>query len=86
MAVSKEEILNTISNMTVMEVVELISAMEDKFGVSAAMVAAAPVAAGAAPVAEAQTEFTVRLDFKQFYVHAVTDFEDVADVFHTMII
>lgn len=59
MAVSKEEILNTISNMTVMEVVELISAMEDKFGVSAAMVAAAPVAAGAAPVAEAQTEFTV---------------------------
>ena len=60
MAVSKEEILNTISNMTVMEVVELISAMENKFGVSAAMVAAAPAAAGAAaPAAEAQTEFTV---------------------------
>ncbi len=62
MAVSKEEILETISNMTVMEVVDLISAMEEKFGVSAAAaVAAAPVAAGgsaAAPVEE-QTEFNV---------------------------
>ena len=47
MAVSTEEILETISNMTVMEVVDLISAMEEKFGVSAAAaVAAAPVAAG----------------------------------------
>ncbi len=62
MAVSKEEILETISNMTVMEVVELVKAMEEKFGVSAAMVAApAAVAAagGAAPAAEAQTEFNV---------------------------
>ncbi len=61
MAVSKEEILETISNMTVMEIVDLISAMEEKFGVSAAAaVAAAPVAAGpaAAPVEE-QTEFNV---------------------------
>lgn len=62
MAVSKEEILETISNMTVMEVVDLISAMEEKFGVSAAAaVAAAPAAAGgsaAAPVEE-QTEFNV---------------------------
>ena len=47
MAVSQEEILETISNMTVMEVVDLISAMEEKFGVSAAAaVAAAPAAAG----------------------------------------
>lgn len=64
MAVSKEEILDTISNMTVMEVVDLISAMEEKFGVSAAAAVAAPAmgAAGAgeaaAPVEE-QTEFDV---------------------------
>ena len=63
MAVSKEEILETIANMSVMEVVELISAMEEKFGVSAAAVAvAAPAAAGAAaPAAEEQTEFDVVL-------------------------
>ena len=61
MAVSKEDILETISNMTVMEVVDLISAMEEKFGVSAAAaVAAAPVAAaGGAAAAEEQTEFNV---------------------------
>ncbi len=62
MAVSKDDILEAISNMTVMEVVDLISAMEEKFGVTAAAaVAAAPVAAGAAPAAaaEEQTEFTV---------------------------
>lgn len=61
MAVSKEEILETIANMTVMEVVDLISAMEEKFGVSAAAaVAAVPVAAAAAaPAAEEQTEFDV---------------------------
>lgn len=62
MAVSKEDILETISSMTVLEVVELVKAMEEKFGVSAA-VAAAPVAAAgagaAAPVAEEQTEFDV---------------------------
>lgn len=62
MAVSKEEILETISNMTVMEVVDLIAAMEEKFGVTAAAaVAAAPVAAaggGEAP-AEEKTEFDV---------------------------
>ncbi|ADE15465.1 ribosomal protein L7/L12 [Nitrosococcus halophilus Nc 4] len=63
MAVTKEEILETISNMTVMDVVELIEAMEEKFGVSAA----APVAAVAAPAAgaeagaaaEEKTEFDV---------------------------
>ena len=60
MAVSKNEILDTISNMTVMEVVELIEAMEEKFNVtaaSAAVAVAAPAAAGAA--AEEQTEFDV---------------------------
>jgi large subunit ribosomal protein L7/L12 len=60
MAVSKEEILDTIANMTVMEVVELISAMEEKFGVSAAAaVAVAPAAAAAAAPVEEQTEFDV---------------------------
>src|SRR3990172_10628419 len=64
MAVTKEDILDTIASMTVMEVVELVKAMEEKFGVSAAMVAAPVAAAGAAagaaaPAAEAQTEFNV---------------------------
>ena len=64
MAVSKEEILETIANMTVMEVVDLISAMEEKFGVTAAAaVAAAPAAAGGGEAAavEEQTEFDVVL-------------------------
>jgi large subunit ribosomal protein L7/L12 len=64
MAVSKDEILDAIANMTVMEVVDLISAMEEKFGVTAAAaVAAAPAAAGgeAAAAAEEQTEFDVVL-------------------------
>lgn len=63
MAVSKEEILETISNMTVMEVVELIEEMEEKFGVTAAAaVAAAPAAGGGeAAAAEEQTEFDVVL-------------------------
>ncbi|MGH8556064.1 MAG: 50S ribosomal protein L7/L12 [Methylococcales bacterium] len=60
MAVSKQEILETISNMTVMEVVDLISAMEEKFGVSAAA-APAPAAAAAVPAAAEQTEFDVML-------------------------
>ncbi len=61
MAASQEEILESISSMTVMEVVDLISAMEEKFGVSAAAaVAAAPAAAGdAGAAAEEQTEFDV---------------------------
>ncbi len=61
MAVSKDDILEAISNMTVMEVVDLISAMEEKFGVSAAAaVAAAPAAAGeAAAAAEEKDEFNV---------------------------
>lgn len=62
MAISKEDILEAIANMTVMDVVELISAMEEKFGVSAAAaVAAAPVAAAAAEAVEEQTEFNVIL-------------------------
>lgn len=62
MAVSKEDILETISEMSVMEVVDLISAMEEKFGVSAAAaVAAAPAAGGDAggAAAEEKTEFDV---------------------------
>jgi large subunit ribosomal protein L7/L12 len=61
MAVSKEDILETISNMTVMEVVDLIEAMEEKFGVSAAAaVAAAPVAAAGGEAAAAEKdEFNV---------------------------
>ncbi len=65
MAVAKEDILETIANMSVMEVVDLIKAMEDKFGVSAAApvaIAAAPAAGdGAAAAAEEQTEFNVML-------------------------
>ena len=64
MAVSKEDILETISNMSVMEVVDLISAMEEKFGVSAAAaVAAAPVAAADAggEAAAEKDEFDVVL-------------------------
>ena len=65
MAVSKEDILDAIAKMSVMEVVELISDMEKKFGVTAAAavaVAAAPgAAAAAAPAAEEQTEFTVTM-------------------------
>ncbi|ESS72172.1 50S ribosomal protein L7/L12 [Methyloglobulus morosus KoM1] len=58
MAIGKEDILEAVSKMTVMEIVDLISAMEEKFGVSAAVaVAAAPVAAAAA--VEEQTEFDV---------------------------
>ena len=64
MAVNKDEILDAISRMTLMEVVELISDIEKKFGVTAAapvaVVAAAGAAAAAAPVEE-QTEFTVTL-------------------------
>jgi len=56
MAVSKEEILETLSNMTVMEVVDLIAAMEEKFGVSAAAAVAAAPAAGAAATSEAAVE------------------------------
>ncbi|MBD3586311.1 50S ribosomal protein L7/L12 [Salinimonas sp. HHU 13199] len=60
MALSKEDILNAIAEMPVMELVELIEAAEEKFGVEAtAAVAAAPVAGGEAAAAEEKTEFDV---------------------------
>ena len=60
MAVNKEDILQAVSEMSVMDVVDLIKMMEDKFGVSAAAVAvAAPAAASAEAPAEEQTEFNV---------------------------
>jgi large subunit ribosomal protein L7/L12 len=64
MAVSKEDILETIANMSVMDVVELIDAMEEKFGVSAAApvaAVAAPAAGGDAAAAEEKSEFDVVL-------------------------
>ena len=64
MAVSKEDILESISNMSVMEVVDLISAREEKFGVSAAApvaAAAAPAGGGEAAAAEEKDEFDVVL-------------------------
>lgn len=64
MALSKEDILNAIAEMSVMEVVELVSAMEEKFGVSAqaAAIAAAPATADAGAAAEEEkTEFDVVL-------------------------
>ena len=61
MALSKDDVLNAIAEMSVMDIVELISAMEEKFGVTAA-VAAAPAAAGpAAAAAEEKDEFDVVL-------------------------
>jgi len=61
MALSNEEILNAVAEKSVMELVELIKAFEEKFGVSAAAVAAGPAVAAAAAVVEEQTEFTVIL-------------------------
>jgi large subunit ribosomal protein L7/L12 len=63
MALSKDDILNAIAEMSVMEVVELVEAMEEKFGVSAAaaVAVAAPAAGGDAAAAEEQTEFDVVL-------------------------
>ena len=60
MSLTKEDIINAIAELSVKEVVELVSAMEEKFGVSAAAVAAGP-AAGPAAAAEEQTEFDVIL-------------------------
>ncbi|MHB8258336.1 MAG: 50S ribosomal protein L7/L12 [Acidiferrobacterales bacterium] len=64
MAVSKQEIIDSIGSMSVLDLSELIKEMEEKFGVSAAAAAvavAAPAAGGAAPAAEAKTEFDVIL-------------------------
>jgi len=65
MSVAKAEILDTIANMTVLELSQLIKDMEEKFGVSAAAAAvavAAPAGAGAAAAVEEKTEFTVMLN------------------------
>jgi large subunit ribosomal protein L7/L12 len=59
MAVSKEDILQTISEMSVMDIVELIKSMEDKFGVSAATAVAAAAPAAASAAVEEKTEFNV---------------------------
>lgn len=63
MALSKEDILNAIAEMSVMDVVELVAAMEEKFGVSAAaaVAVAAPAAGGEGAAAAEQTEFDVIL-------------------------
>ena len=62
MAISKEDILEAVGAMTVMELNDLVKAFEEKFGVSAAALAVAgPAAGGAAPAAEEKTEFSVIL-------------------------
>ena len=65
MAATKEEILDAIGNMSVLEIVDLVKMMEDKFGVTAAapmmMAAGGGAAAAAAPAAEEKTEFTVTM-------------------------
>ena len=61
-ALTTDQILDAISGMTVLEWSELVKAMEEKFGVTAAVAVAAAPAAGAGAAAEEQTEFTVTLD------------------------
>ena len=62
MAIAKEDILEAVSSMSVLELNDLVKAFEEKFGVSAASLAVAgPAGGGAAAVAEEQTEFTVTL-------------------------
>ncbi|MBR0487274.1 MAG: 50S ribosomal protein L7/L12 [Treponema sp.] len=62
-AITQDQILDAIANMSVLEASELVKAMEEKFGVTAAVaVAAAPGAAAGGAAAEEQTEFTVTLD------------------------
>ena len=61
-ALTNDQILDAIASMSVLEVSELVKAMEEKFGVTAAVAVAAAPAAGAAAGGEEQTEFTVSLD------------------------
>ena len=61
MAISNDQILEAISGMTLLEVMDLVKAAEEKFGVTAAAPVAAAATGAAAPVAEEQTEFTVIL-------------------------
>jgi len=62
MAISKDDILEAVGAMTVMDLNDLVKAFEEKFGVSAASMAVAGPGAAAAPAAEEQTEFTVMLN------------------------
>ncbi|MBK8889285.1 MAG: 50S ribosomal protein L7/L12 [Dechloromonas sp.] len=62
MAINKDDILEAVGSMTVMELNDLVKAFEEKFGVSAASFAGAGAGAAAAPVVEEQTEFTVMLN------------------------
>ena len=61
-AITTDQILDAIASMTVLECSELVKAMEEKFGVTAAVAVAAAPAAGAGAAAEEQTEFTVTLE------------------------
>ncbi len=61
MAITKEDILEAVGAMTVMDLNDLVKAFEEKFGVSAASLAVAAPGAGAAAAVEEQTEFTVML-------------------------
>ena len=61
-ALTNDQILDAIASMSVLEASELVKAMEEKFGVTAAVAVAAGPAAGAAPAEEEQSEFTVTLD------------------------
>jgi len=78
---TKDEIVTMIKGMTVLELSELVKALEDEFGVSAAMpmaVATGPVAGGAAAAAEEQTEFTVIL--KEFGENKIAVIKAVREV------
>jgi large subunit ribosomal protein L7/L12 len=78
---TKDEIVTMIKGMTVLELSELVKALEDEFGVSAAMpmaVAAGPAAGGAAAAAEEQTEFTVIL--KEFGENKIAVIKAVREV------
>jgi large subunit ribosomal protein L7/L12 len=61
MAITKDDILEAVANLTVIELNDLVKAFEEKFGVSAAALSAGPAAGAAAPVAEEKTEFDVVL-------------------------
>lgn len=78
---SKEDVLNAVANMSVMDVVELIKMMEDKFGVSAAaatVAVAAPGAAGGAAAAEEKTEFNVVMtDFGSNKVNVIKAIREI---------
>jgi large subunit ribosomal protein L7/L12 len=83
MALSKEDILNAIAEMSVMEVVELVEAMEEKFGVSAtaAIAVAAGPTVGDASVAEEKTEFDVILtDFGDKKINVIKEVRAITEL------